>query len=96
MKRLYEPLAYQDGPIEQGYWPTTVDLGSAQADCKSLAGEVSCDFAVLGAGYTGLFAALRLAERGADVVVIDSEGPGWGASGPQRWVGKRGWFEGQR
>ncbi|WP_319529731.1 FAD-binding oxidoreductase, partial [uncultured Cohaesibacter sp.] len=44
-------------------------------------GDVACDFAVLGAGYTGLFAALRLAQSGADVVVIDAKGPGWGASG---------------
>jgi glycine/D-amino acid oxidase-like deaminating enzyme len=36
---------------------------------------------VVGAGYTGLSAALHAAERGADVVVLDAAEPGWGASG---------------
>jgi glycine/D-amino acid oxidase-like deaminating enzyme len=36
---------------------------------------------VVGAGYTGLSAALHLAERGADVVVLDAAEPGWGGSG---------------
>lgn len=39
------------------------------------------DVVVVGAGYTGLSAALHLAERGADVVVLDAAEPGWGASG---------------
>ena len=36
---------------------------------------------MVGAGYTGLSAALHLAERGADVVVLDAAEPGWGGSG---------------
>ena len=40
----------------------------------------SCDVLVIGAGYTGLAAARRLASRGASVLVVDSEGIGWGAS----------------
>ena len=39
------------------------------------------DVVVVGAGYTGLSAALHLAERGAQVVVLDAAEPGWGASG---------------
>jgi glycine/D-amino acid oxidase-like deaminating enzyme len=46
-----------------------------------LQGAVETDVAVVGAGYTGLSAALHLAERGASVVVIDQGEPGWGASG---------------
>ncbi len=46
-----------------------------------LAGEHRCDVAVVGAGYTGLSAALFLAERGYDVVVIEAHRVGWGASG---------------
>ena len=38
------------------------------------------DVAVIGAGYTGLSAALALAKRGAKVVVLESETIGWGAS----------------
>jgi glycine/D-amino acid oxidase-like deaminating enzyme len=37
--------------------------------------------AVVGAGYTGLSAALTLAEHGASVVVLERHRAGWGASG---------------
>lgn len=46
-----------------------------------LQGDVSCDVAVVGGGYTGLSAALCLAERGYDVVLVESHRIGWGASG---------------
>lgn len=47
----------------------------------SLAGEVRADVAIIGAGLTGLGAALTLAERGYRVVVLEAERVGWGASG---------------
>ena len=40
----------------------------------------SADVAVVGAGYTGLCAALTLARAGREVVVIDAQAPGYGAS----------------
>jgi glycine/D-amino acid oxidase-like deaminating enzyme len=46
-----------------------------------LEGDRRADVVVVGAGYTGLSAALHLAERGADVVVLDAAEPGWGGSG---------------
>ncbi|MCK7472993.1 MAG: FAD-binding oxidoreductase [Rhodopseudomonas palustris] len=36
---------------------------------------------MVGAGYTGLSAALHLAERGYSVVVLEGWRVGWGASG---------------
>jgi len=39
-----------------------------------------CDVAVIGAGYTGVSAALTLARAGRDVLVLDAEAPGFGAS----------------
>jgi glycine/D-amino acid oxidase-like deaminating enzyme len=36
---------------------------------------------VIGAGYLGLSAALHLAEAGVEVVALDAQAPGWGASG---------------
>jgi glycine/D-amino acid oxidase-like deaminating enzyme len=39
------------------------------------------DVLVIGAGYLGLSAALHLAEAGTDVIALEAEVPGWGASG---------------
>lgn len=46
-----------------------------------LSGEIRCDVCVIGGGYTGLTAALELAERGYDVVLLEAQRCGWGASG---------------
>ncbi len=40
-----------------------------------------CDVCIVGAGYTGLSAALYLADNGFDVVVLEAHRVGWGASG---------------
>jgi glycine/D-amino acid oxidase-like deaminating enzyme len=48
---------------------------------RPLEGDRRADVVIVGAGYTGLSAALHLAERGADVVVLDAAEPGWGGSG---------------
>lgn len=46
-----------------------------------LAGDIRSDVVVVGAGFTGLSAALHLAERGVGVVLLEAEEPGYGASG---------------
>ena len=46
-----------------------------------LAGDVRAEIAIVGAGYTGLAAALHLAMAGRDVVVLEAVQPGHGASG---------------
>jgi glycine/D-amino acid oxidase-like deaminating enzyme len=46
-----------------------------------LAGAHEAKVLVVGAGYLGLSAALHLGEAGVDVIVVDAETPGWGASG---------------
>jgi glycine/D-amino acid oxidase-like deaminating enzyme len=46
----------------------------------ALEGEHHCDAVVIGGGLTGMAAALRLDELGADVVLLESAFCGWGAS----------------
>ncbi|MDJ1007940.1 MAG: FAD-binding oxidoreductase [Paracoccaceae bacterium] len=46
-----------------------------------LAGEATADVAIVGAGFTGLAAALALAEAGVDVAVLEAHRVGFGASG---------------
>ncbi|KXP06856.1 NAD(P)/FAD-dependent oxidoreductase [Tsukamurella pseudospumae] len=43
-------------------------------------GDIRCDVAVVGGGLAGMATALRLAERGVDVVLLESGYCGWGAS----------------
>ena len=47
----------------------------------ALAGEVEVDVCVVGGGYTGVSAALHLAERGYRVALLEAARVGWGASG---------------
>jgi gamma-glutamylputrescine oxidase len=46
-----------------------------------LEGTVEADVCVIGGGYTGLSAALHLAEAGTSVVLLEAQRVGWGASG---------------
>lgn len=65
--------------------PDAPSLYAASADpvpvYPTLAEPVSADVAIIGGGYTGLSAALHLAERGVDAVVVEANSVGWGASG---------------
>jgi glycine/D-amino acid oxidase-like deaminating enzyme len=46
-----------------------------------LEGEHGFDICIVGAGFTGLSAALHAAQAGASVCVLEASEPGWGASG---------------
>src|SRR5580698_10072426 len=63
-------------PQEFNYWLTTVQMPAVPVQPL----PASADVAIIGAGFTGLSAALALAKRGAKVVVLESETIGWGAS----------------
>ena len=62
---------------EHNFWLTTVEMPAAEG---SRALPETADVAVIGAGFTGLSAARRLAKAGAKVTVLESETIGWGAS----------------
>ncbi|HMO07428.1 MAG TPA: FAD-binding oxidoreductase [Paracoccaceae bacterium] len=51
------------------------------APLPPLRGEVRADVCIVGAGYTGLSAALHLAQKGLRVVVVEAQRAGFGASG---------------
>ena len=63
---------------QSNLWTHTAAPGP---DCPALEGERTADVVVVGAGYTGISAALHLAEGGADVVLVEAGQPGFGASG---------------
>ena len=60
-------------------WYTgTADMPDTRAPLR---GEIRAQVCVVGAGYTGLSAALHLAKAGIDVVVLEAHRAGFGASG---------------
>jgi glycine/D-amino acid oxidase-like deaminating enzyme len=60
-------------------WAATAE--EAAPNAPPLKGAVKADVAIVGGGFTGLSAALHLAEKGAQVRVLEAEEPGFGASG---------------
>lgn len=66
------------GQYPQSWYADSADL---LPPLDPLRGEISADVAVIGAGFTGLSAALHLAQAGFDVAVLEAHRVGFGASG---------------
>ncbi len=62
----------------QSYYAATAN---PSAERVALAGDINADVCVIGAGFTGISAALTLAERGYKPVVLETARVGFGASG---------------
>lgn len=60
------------------YYAATITQAT---DYPRLTGEHTFDVAIVGAGFTGVSAALALSERGYKVALVESNRVGWGASG---------------
>ena len=65
-------------PLPRSVYADTAVSGPAT---PPLEGDVRADVVVVGAGFTGLSAALHLAEQGVGVRVLEAHEVGWGASG---------------
>lgn len=79
MASTTHPHAFHFDRAVDSYWEASADpLG---IDTPPLTGDESCEVAVTGAGFTGLSAALDLAQQGVDVRVLEAARVGWGASG---------------
>ena len=68
----------QNDPLSHGLWEATAPPAPPT---PPLEGEARADVAVVGCGYTGLSAALHLAEAGARVVALEAVEVGFGAAG---------------
>lgn len=62
----------------RSYYAATANVATNFA---RLDGEQHCDVVVVGGGFTGVSAMLHLVERGYDVVLLEANRIGWGASG---------------
>jgi gamma-glutamylputrescine oxidase len=94
------PLFRNDrqGEFPDSWYAASADIPPERPDLR---GAQKADVCVVGAGYTGLTAALRLAEKGFRVIVLDAHRAGFGASGrnggqvgsgynqSQPWLAKR-------
>jgi len=58
-----------------------VATAKEMADYPELEGDERADVCVIGGGFTGVSAALNLADKGFDVVLLEAERVGFGASG---------------
>ena len=65
------------GHVASYYAATAAPL----VDRAAFEGAMDVDVCVIGGGYTGVSAALHLAERGYSVALLEAERVGWGASG---------------
>jgi len=68
----------RQGEYPSSYYASQVDFLPLMDAAK---GTLKCDVCLIGAGFTGLSSAYHLAKRGFDVILLDAQRVGFGASG---------------
>lgn len=83
---------------KRGHYPDSWYAATANSvpEFPTLKGMQKADVCVVGGGFTGLSSALHLAKRGYDVVLIEAQRVGWGASGRNGGQVAGGWNKDQR
>ena len=76
----------------QGYYAASAGPAAAR---PPLSGRQKADICIVGAGYTGLVAALKAAGTGARVIVLEAQSVGFGASGRNGGQIHTGWRKSQ-
>jgi len=76
---MYDAALYDRTRPIGSFWETT--LTAPPIADPPLSGRLHYDIAIIGGGFTGLSAALHLAEAGLQVCLLEAGTPGWGASG---------------
>ena len=71
-------MSSQDIRWPESLWAAVTPAGP---ELPRLVGTAQADVVIIGAGFTGLSAALHLREAGVDVAIVEAAEPGWGASG---------------
>lgn len=77
MKHIFSEYAYGPGPRDGCWWDETI----AAPEWPRLQVNLEADVAIIGGGFTGVSAALHLAEAGVSVALLEAKFPGFGASG---------------
>ena len=75
--RMKKPY-FENVPNSLSYYEATANRSSKR---KSLQASQEADVCIVGAGYTGISAALFLAEKGYKPIILEAVSVGWGASG---------------
>lgn len=78
IKLVHPDALHFDRPVAS-YWEASAD--PLNLDLPPLTTEATCDVAIIGSGFTGLSAAIELAESGINVCLLEAGPIGWGASG---------------
>ena len=83
MIHLPQPPSGERGGRNYGWWLDRAFADEVDVGVRRLTGELGADIAIVGGGYVGLWAAIRIAEAepGASVVVLEADLCGSGASG---------------